>query len=483
VISPGVRIYPYKEVESGAQIHESLIWESRASSKLFGEDGVAGLVNVDLTPEVVVRLAAATGTALKRGARVVASRDAPTACRMTKRALISGLNSTGIDVADLRVLPAATNRHTLKTDAYDLGIHVGASAADPEAVQIRFFEPPGIQLSERLRKEIEKHFSRLELRRASAAEVGKVTYPARVRESYAQELIDSIDVELVRERHFRLVVDYGYSAASYILPLLLGPLAIEAVSMHGFTAERLGDAQSLHASVDQARRLVTAANADLGAVFDRAGERLYLIDDQGEDVPLEKTLLLFARLLAGAGRQGKLAFPVTVTSQVEKMVEGSELEIVRTRASLTELTRVASGGGVIFAGAVGGGYVFPDFIPAYDAVASLCKLLELLAPLPQPVSEIVSELPASTLIHRRLHCPWGRKGTVMRVLVERTKGHEVDLTDGIKVTDSDEPVLHIYAEGTDTKISSELEGETRSLVEGIIGNETDTVVVNPQSAD
>src|SRR5207237_5511331 len=80
VIMPGVRVYPYKEVESGAQINESLIWESRASTRLFGRDGVAGLVNVDLTPEVAVRIAAALGTALKRDARIVASRESAAAC-------------------------------------------------------------------------------------------------------------------------------------------------------------------------------------------------------------------------------------------------------------------------------------------------------------------------------------------------------------------------------------------------------------------
>src|SRR5205823_8720717 len=73
VIAAGVRIYPYKEVESGSQIHESLVWESRGSSRLFGADGIAqGLVNVDLTPENAVRVATALGTALKRGARVTA---------------------------------------------------------------------------------------------------------------------------------------------------------------------------------------------------------------------------------------------------------------------------------------------------------------------------------------------------------------------------------------------------------------------------
>ena len=65
---PGVRVYPYKEVESGAQIYESLIWESRASSRLFERDSVSGLVNVDLTPRST-RLAVAFGTALARGSR------------------------------------------------------------------------------------------------------------------------------------------------------------------------------------------------------------------------------------------------------------------------------------------------------------------------------------------------------------------------------------------------------------------------------
>ncbi len=149
VISAGVRIYPFKEVESGSQIYESLIWESRASSRMFNIDGVAGLVNVDLTPETAVRIAAALGTALKRGARVVASRESPAACRMIKRAMLAGLTSTGIDVSDLRTIPAAVSRHFLKAEGYDAGFHVGTSQSDPEVVQIRFFEPPGIMLTPR----------------------------------------------------------------------------------------------------------------------------------------------------------------------------------------------------------------------------------------------------------------------------------------------------------------------------------------------
>jgi mannose-1-phosphate guanylyltransferase/phosphomannomutase len=482
VVMPGVRIYPYKEVESGSLIHESVIWESRASTRLFGRDGVAGLVNVDLTPEVAVRIAAALGTALKRGARVAASRESAPACRMIKRAMITGLTSSGLDVADLRVLPAAVARHLLKSEGYEAGFHVGMSQLDPELVQIKFFEQPGIQLSPSMQKEIEKNFTRGELRRASFGDIGTISYPARVSESYAQDLLDGLDVEAIRARGFRLVVDYGFSAASYVLPLLLGPLGVEAVSAHGFTTDRSDSGSALlREAIGQVKQLVPAVGADLGVILDRAAERLYLVDERGREVPVEQTLLLFLRLIGSNGRRGKLAFPITVTSQVDRLLEGSGLEVVRTPASLGDLTKAAAEDGVIFAGAVGGGYVFPEFLPAYDATASLCKLLELLAPVRRPLSELVSELPAPTLVHRQLACPWALKGVVMRLLTERLRERKLDLTDGIKVFDKrgwaqilpdpDEPIMHIYAEGGTVEDSKALEAEFRAMVEEIMQTE------------
>jgi len=478
VVMPGVRIYPYKEVESGSQVYENLIFESRASPRLFSADGVSGLVNVDLTPEVAIRLAEAFGTALKRGARVVASRESPPACRMVKRAMISGLSSTGVEVADLRVLPAPVGRHLLKSHGYDGGFHVGVSATDPEVVRIQFFEPPGIELTDGMQKEVEKHFTRLEFRRMASSDVSGITYPARAREGYADDLLASLDGAAIRERGFKIVIDYGYSAASFVLPLLLAPLGVEAVAAHAYSAEQPAEGTPLRRLVGQAKRLVGAIGADLGVVFDRSAERLYLIDDQAREIPVEQALLLYLRLIGGNGKRGKLAFPITVTSQVERLVADRDLEVVRTPASLAALTKAAAEDGVIFAGAVGGGYLFPEFLPAYDAMASLCKLLELLAPMEQPLSELVSDLPESHVVHRRVPCPWGQKGLVMRVLTERLKDRDVDLSDGIKVFDErgwaqvlpdpDEPVVHVYAEGADEKTSAELERELRELVENVL---------------
>ena len=99
----------------------------------------------------------------------------------------------------------------------------------------------------------------------------------------------------------------------------------------------------------------------------------------------------------------------------------------------------------------------------------------------KPLSELVSELPVSTLVHRQLPCPWSLKGAVMRVLTERLRNRKLDLLDGIKVIDRrgwgqvlpdpDEPVVHIYAEGKTQERSAELEAELRGLVEEIMQTE------------
>jgi mannose-1-phosphate guanylyltransferase/phosphomannomutase len=482
VIYPGVRIYPYKEVEYGAQIHESLIWESRGTTRVFAQDGVVGLVNVDLTPEIALRFGAALGTALKRGARVVASRESAPAYRMIKRALISGLHSTGVNVADLRTLPAPVGKHLLKTQGYDAAFHVGASTTDAEAVQIRLFERPGIALSASMQKEIDKHFTRQELRRVPFGDVGSITYPARARESYASDLLADLDIDIIRARGFRVVVDYGYSAGSFVLPLVLGPLGVESITAHAFESDSGSAPARLAETMDSAQRLVGAVNADFGAVFDRSAERLYLIDEGGREIRPDQALLLYLRLIASrdGGGSGKIVVPITATSQVEEVV-ADRLQVVRTPASLPELTRAAANEGVLFAGAPGGGYVFPGFLPAYDAIASLCKLLELLAPVEKPVSELVRALPRPTLIHRQVQCPWALKGTVMRVLNERYADGNVDVTDGIKIFDArgwvqvlpdgDEPTIHLYAEGETPEESEELETELRMLVTDVIERE------------
>jgi mannose-1-phosphate guanylyltransferase/phosphomannomutase len=480
VVMPGIRIYPFKEVEAGAVVDRHLIWESRMPSRLFRRDGVAGLINVDLTPETALRVGIALGTALDRGERVAVSRGAPPACRLLKRAVLSGIISTGVNVADLHVMAPAVTRHFLKSQGMGAALHVRPSSQDPEMMEIQFFEAPGIQATQEFVKEIEKHFQRQEFRRAAFDGVGKITSPARAPEGYVADLIRIVDAEAIRARGFRIVVEYSHSAVSLVLPLVLGALGVEAIAAHPYAGE-YAPALTIAEALGQTKRLVGAAGADLGVVLDDSGERIYLVDEQAHEVPVEQELLLFLSLLASDGKTGTFALPTTVTSLAEPLVKNSALEVRRTPASLSALTQAAASDNVVFAGSVGGGFVFPAFLPAYDGVASLCKLLELLAPTEKPLSELVAALPETTVVHREVRCPWARKGTVMRVVTERVKGKRVDTLDGIKVfeergwaqvlPDPDEPLVHVYAEGKTREDAESLEAEFLALVEEVVGSD------------
>ena len=485
-IAPDVKIYPFKSVESGAQINSSIIWESRGTSQLFGKDGIVGLINVDITAELALRVAMAYGTVLKKGARVTTSRDAHPASRVIKRALICGLSSTGVVVRDLRVASSAINRFEVKNGSSQGGLHVRISSWDPEMIQIQVFEPPGVNLSENRQKDIEKYYGREDFRRAFYSEFGELEFPDRAMETYVRGLTNAWDAERIRSRAYRLVIDYSYSPASLTLPNILGDLGAEVLSMRAFNDQRhasLG-AEELGTNIQEVQRLVRAMEADMGIIVGPGAERMYIVDERGHEVPLEKALLLFVKLVAQHAAKGeKIVLPLTVTHLAEQLAGEFDVEVRRAKVSLPALARAATEEGVVFAGSLGGGYIFPEFLPAFDAVMSLGKLLELLAPQAGPLSEQIAQIPASTLVHKTVACPWSLKGTVMRTATEHLqrdldRDGEISLVDGIQMQrdggwvqllpDADEPVFHVYAEGADHADSERLAESFLDVVRGVI---------------
>jgi mannose-1-phosphate guanylyltransferase / phosphomannomutase len=477
VLAPNVKVYPFKTIETGARIHSNLIWESRAITTLFGRDGVAGVINVDITPELAARLGTAYGTALPREARIVISRDAHAASRMVKRAIISGIVSTGVHISDLRVALPTVNRHEIKIGDLAGGLHVRIAADDPEVLQIVFFQPPGILASESTQKDIDRLFARQEFRRVTHTDIGTLSYPSRASETYVQDLLAAVDTATVRRRRLRLVLDYGYSPASLVVPSLIGELDVELIALNGFVdaVPNRGDEPPAAA----VSRLVRAAGADIGVAMDNAGERIWLVDEEGREIDSTTTLLLFLRELSARRERGSLVVPTTETSAVEEVVADGRVR--RSKASQRDLLAAAADGDVIFAGASGGGYAFPEFLPAYDAVMSIAKLLEVVASSGRPLSALVAGLPSPAIVRREVECPWSAKGAAMRLMIEAVRDKDVDHADGIKVwedegwaqvlPDPDHPVFHVYAEGRTREESEQLEEKYRRMLEEIIAGQ------------
>jgi mannose-1-phosphate guanylyltransferase/phosphomannomutase len=456
VINPGVKVYPFKTVEAGAIVNSSIVWESRGARHLFGRLGVAGLANVDISPELAVRLAMAYATTLKKGSIVTTSRDTSRAARVLKRAIMVGLNSAGVDCSDLEVATIPLTRFYVHGDRSAGGITVRLAPDDPQSVIIRFFDGQGIDISEAVQRKIERLFYREDFRRALAGEIGDIGFPARALEHYTAILMDQVDMDAIRGARMKVVLDYAFGSASFVMPNVLAKLGADVLTVNPYASTRQSLAFDRWKHAGEVGELVRTSGAQMGAVIDSDGEHITLVDDSGHVLTDNEGVLALLRLVLDAGDKPTVAMPVSSSQAVEDMVQRAGANLIWSKLSTAHLMEIASTPGVDFAASQEGGYIFPSFLPAYDAVATFVKVLGLLAASGQRLSKVVTSLPRVHIVHESVVTPWEQKGLVMRTLVERIKDHEVILVDGIKVLhddgwalvlpDPEEPVTHIWAE-------------------------------------
>ena len=201
IVSQGVKIYPFKTIEAGAVVHESVIWESRGQRSLFGPRGISGIVNVEITPELVVRLASAYATTLRKGAVVTTSRDHSRAARALKRAAISALNASAIDVRDLEATPPPVTRLAAIRDGSAGGVMFRTTPGRARLAWTSCSSTrTGADLSASAQRQLERILQRHEFRRAFPGEIGDLSFPPRAVESYAQDLLRTVDLTGSRSR-------------------------------------------------------------------------------------------------------------------------------------------------------------------------------------------------------------------------------------------------------------------------------------------
>jgi mannose-1-phosphate guanylyltransferase/phosphomannomutase len=457
VVSAGVKVYPFKTVDADAVINSSIVWETRGVRTLFGPHGVRGLANVDVTPEMAVRVAAAYGTALKRGATVTASRDTSRAARALKRAAIGSLNLAGITVEDVELATVPLTRFQVRNSRAQGGISVRLVSGDADSVELRFFDADGRDIDAGAQRKIERLLHREDYRRAFAGDIGDIVFPPRAIEFYTAALERSVDAPRLREQPFKVVLDYSFGAASIVMPTVLAKLGAEVLAVNPYASTAAGTATEPAEQQARLGELVRASGSHLGFLVDAGGELATLVDDEGHVLSDREALLALVTLIVDTQPSARVAVPVSTTREVARIVETAGGEIVWTKLADSHLMEVASSGGIAFAASNEGGYIWPDFLPAYDASATLARLLDLLAETGRSVSSVVRGLPRVHLVHETIPTPSERKGAVMRGLAEHPPPGDLVLIDGVKVVqpegwvlvlpDPEDPVMHVWAEG------------------------------------
>ena len=463
-----VKVYPYKVVEAGAQVNASIVWESGGSRSLFGPDGVQGIANVDISPELAVRLAKAWASSFEKGSYITASRDTSRVARVLKRALMVGCNSVGVNVTDLELATIPVTRHHVRRRGNRAGLTVRLSPDDPQQVVIGFFDDRGIDLSESDRRRVERMYHREEFRRVTAGEIGDIDFSPRTIELYTADVVEALDLRREAVREIKVVLDLSYGAASFVMPNLLSKVRADVLSINPYAQTPAMISVDRVVSDARVADTVRASGADLGAVIDAGGERLTLIDGRGRVLNDDEAIMVFIELSTIAGDADRVALPVTASDRILRVCEERGVAVTLTPLSPSGLLDTAASGGISFASDRRGGFVFPAFLPAFDAAATLARLISLLGQGSASVAEIVDAIPPMPILHEEVPTPLEQKGLIMRTLMEQLteEGADLVLVDGIKVVsdrgwvlvvpDPEDPVTHLWAEGADLAASEAL---------------------------
>ena len=462
-IGAGVKVYPNKTIEQGAIINSSIVWETRGTRGLFGRNGLSGLANVDLSPELAVRVAMAYASTLPKGATVTTSRDSSRAARVLKRAVMVGLTAAGCNVDDLEAATVPVTRFHARAAAVSGGVTVRLVTGDPQSVSLRFIDAEGVDLDEGTQRKIERLHDREEARRVLAPEIGDIYFPSRTVEMYTAELTSGVDLVAIRQARFKLVLDYAFGTTSFVMPNVLAKLGSDVLvtNPHLSTPGVLSFDREVHAG--RLGELVRSSGAHLGALFEPDGEQLTLVDDTGHVLSDAEALAAMVKVVIDSGDKGSVAVPVDAPRVVEELIEEAGADIIWTKLVTSDLMAASGQEGVFFAGNTQGGFIFPGFLPALDAVASFVHLLSHLATSGTKLSEALPANPPQ-LARLEVPTPFEAKGLVMRLLLERTSAGRVMLVDGVKVLDDEGWTLVVPdTEGPATLITAEAPSQERAV--------------------
>ncbi len=425
--------------------------------RLFGTNGIRGVVGQDLTPDLAVKVGRAVAT-LWGDVTVAIGRDTRSSGPMIRSAVVSGLLSSGSHVLDLGVLPTPAAQYYVKERGLAGGVIVTASHNPPEWNGIKVVDRFGMEIPREEEEKVEALVASGEFAAPDWRDVGAVASADDGPMTYMRGIAAKVDRAAIARRKPHVVVDPGNGAACVTTPYLLRTLGCQVTTINaqpdgafpGRTPEPTED------NLAHLRSLVDAIGADLGIAHDGDADRAAIVDERGAFVDGDRLLALLA---GDAVRRtpGLVVTPVSSSSCVEDVVRAAGGRVEYTKVGAPIVARAIYAKGAVFGGEENGGMIFPDHLFARDGGMTAAKVVELLALGGEPFSALIARIPRYYLEKAKVPCPKERRDEALAKLQALAAGRKVDATDGVKVFGDEgwvlvrpsgtEAILRIYAEG------------------------------------
>lgn len=440
--------------------------------KYFGTSGIREIVNETLTPELALNVGKALGTYLS-GGTVVVGMDTRTSGEMLKRAVISGLLSTGVDVIDIGLAPTPLTGFAIRLYGADAGVTITASHNPPEYNGIKVWQSNGMAYTPEMENELEAILESGNFRRAPWNEIGSLRR-ADPREECIKQALEMVHLD----DSYTVVVDSGNGAGSILSPYLQRELGNRVISLNShptgfFVRELEPNAKSLSALA----KTVRAMKADVGIAHDGDADRIGVVDDEGNFVEYEVMLSLIAGYALRKFGKGKIVTTVDAGFALDDYVKPLGGEVIRTRVGDVAVADELARHGGVFGGEPSGTWIIPQWNLTPDGIFAGALVLEMIDRL-GPLSELAKEVPRYVTLRAKIPCPNEKKARAMELIAQEALeafDYErlIDI-DGVRIENSDwwilfrpsgtEPIMRITLEAHTKEKARELMEKAEKLV-------------------
>ncbi len=447
-----------------------------AQQRLFGTNGVRFVPGVSHDLDFTINLGEAIGTYFG-GGELLVGQDGRVSSPALANAAISGLMSSGRDVAEAGLVPTPALQYAVKTMGFKGGVMVTASHNPAQYNGLKVAGSDGVEVARLDEQRIEKIFFDRSQTKADWKTIGVARPEPSVVRNYIAGILSKVDSKLIAGRKFTVVMDAGNGAQCVAAPYLVEALGCKLITLNSVvdgtfpgrgpepTPEMLKDLSAV----------VRSVGADLGVAYDGDGDRSIFCDEEGRILWGDQTGCLIADYVLEKNPGGAIVTSVGSSQAVEIVAKKRNARVLRTRVGSVDVSRTIIERSAVFGFEENGGCMYMPHLPVRDGAMTTALMLECLASRGMAFSRALAfSVPRFFQVKTKIDVDSKKVDSMMRTVERQTKG-EIERIDGVKVWTDEHSWVLVRPSGTEPLIRIFAESDSQERAELLVRRFTKVV--------
>jgi phosphomannomutase/phosphoglucomutase len=455
--------------------------QQKDKPRLFGTNGVRGIFGEELTIDVVIDLSYSLAAYFNNGP-IIVGYDGRKSSPILSNLVRSVINSAGLNVGNAKIVPTPCLQYATKYLGYNGGIMITASHNPPDYNGLKPIASDGVEISREDELKVESIYYSNKFPKSDG--FGQDLVNESIIDSYRNAVLALVDVEKIRARKFKVVMDTGNGTQAAVAPFLAQLLGCKVITINGnidgYFPGR-GPEPSTQ-NLDLLSSMVKDVKADFGVAYDGDGDRSIFCDEKGTVHWGDKTGALLVRHLLKTRHTGaEVVCPINTTMTVSLVAQEEGSKVIHTKVGSVEVSREMVARKSIIGLEENGGFMYGKLNEVRDGVMTTVLVLDMLASTTtnkqqQTFSEMSSSLTKIFQYKTKFECPTkGVADDIANICLKHGSPQKVETLDGVKIWIDDEtwimvrrsgtePLVRMYAESTDKALLNSKVEEYSALI-------------------